>query len=318
MRTSTITRIKTAAWLPGSGPLARRGPGHHAGIRHDHSGRSGPVVLPGAGRWVAAVTVLARGSPRWTPRSSPLPRWPSAVSSMSASVPLQWTMSGYTLTLAAFLLLGDRLGRRRAYLIGVPHRRHVRVHPGPALGWTSPAVVTMAWHGRDNPRLPCRPRQHHRAGRARMRRQRKRRPNLRYTPTPASSSATILASVHPGRFPHNRRPPDGPATAVGLAPPRSRPPAPPQLWQSPAVIATVTRRDHSTERHSPVGPLKSHGYAGPSAAAGAQSRTDAQNDPICFASTMDIGDRRGVQIGRDDARRPRPAIVTLRDWYSGA
>jgi len=36
---------------------------------------------------------------------------------------LQWVMNGYTLTLAAFLLiggsLGDRFGRRKVYLIGV-------------------------------------------------------------------------------------------------------------------------------------------------------------------------------------------------------
>ena len=36
---------------------------------------------------------------------------------------LQWVMNGYTLTLAAFLLiggsLGDRFGRRKVYLIGI-------------------------------------------------------------------------------------------------------------------------------------------------------------------------------------------------------
>jgi Arabinose efflux permease len=36
---------------------------------------------------------------------------------------LQWVMTGYTLTLAAFLLiggsLGDRFGRRKVYLIGI-------------------------------------------------------------------------------------------------------------------------------------------------------------------------------------------------------
>ena len=36
---------------------------------------------------------------------------------------LQWVMNGYTLTLAAFLLiggsLGDRFGRRKVYLVGI-------------------------------------------------------------------------------------------------------------------------------------------------------------------------------------------------------
>jgi EmrB/QacA subfamily drug resistance transporter len=76
-----------------------------------------------AGRWVVAITVLGSG----------IAALDATVVNIALPVigrefhtdvgALQWLMSGYTLTLAAFLLiggsLGDRFGRRRVYLIGV-------------------------------------------------------------------------------------------------------------------------------------------------------------------------------------------------------
>ena len=75
------------------------------------------------GRWVLAVTVLGSGiaSLDATVVNIALPTIGRDFHTGIAA--LQWVMTGYTLTLAAFLLiggsLGDRLGRRKIYLIGV-------------------------------------------------------------------------------------------------------------------------------------------------------------------------------------------------------
>jgi len=76
-----------------------------------------------AGRWVVAVTVLGSGIAALdaTVVNIALPtigrEFHTGVSA------LQWVISGYTLTLAAFLLiggtLGDRFGRRKVFLVGV-------------------------------------------------------------------------------------------------------------------------------------------------------------------------------------------------------
>ena len=77
----------------------------------------------GPGRWVLAVTVLGSGiaSLDATVVNIALPTIGRAFHTGIAA--LQWVMNGYTLTLAAFLLiggsLGDRFGRRRVYLIGI-------------------------------------------------------------------------------------------------------------------------------------------------------------------------------------------------------
>src|SRR5450755_3121473 len=76
-----------------------------------------------AGRWVVAITVLGSGIAALdaTVVNIALPTIGRDFHTGIAA--LQWVMTSYILTLAAFLLiggsLGDRLGRRRVYLIGI-------------------------------------------------------------------------------------------------------------------------------------------------------------------------------------------------------
>jgi EmrB/QacA subfamily drug resistance transporter len=76
-----------------------------------------------SGRWVIAASVLGSGiaSLDATVVSIALPRIGDDFHSGVAA--LQWVVTAYTLTLAAFLLLGgslgDRFGRRRVFIIGV-------------------------------------------------------------------------------------------------------------------------------------------------------------------------------------------------------
>jgi EmrB/QacA subfamily drug resistance transporter len=86
---------------------------------------NGPSLLVSSapGRWVVAVTVLGSGIASLDATVVNI-ALPSIGRQFHAGVgALQWVMTGYTLTLAAFLLiggsLGDRLGRRRVYLAGV-------------------------------------------------------------------------------------------------------------------------------------------------------------------------------------------------------
>jgi EmrB/QacA subfamily drug resistance transporter len=75
------------------------------------------------GRWVLAITVLGSGIAALdaTVVNIALPAIGREFHTGIAA--LQWVMTGYTLTLAAFLLiggsLGDRFGRKKLYLIGI-------------------------------------------------------------------------------------------------------------------------------------------------------------------------------------------------------
>ncbi len=77
----------------------------------------------GAGRWVLLATVLGSGLAMLdaTVVNIALPTIGRDFDAGMSS--LQWVVNAYTLTLAGFLLLGgalgDRFGRRRAFLTGV-------------------------------------------------------------------------------------------------------------------------------------------------------------------------------------------------------
>jgi EmrB/QacA subfamily drug resistance transporter len=75
------------------------------------------------GRWLVVVTVLASGM-AFLDATAVQVALPSIGRELDASLSgLQWTVTGYTLTLAALILLGgslgDRYGRRRVFVIGV-------------------------------------------------------------------------------------------------------------------------------------------------------------------------------------------------------
>ncbi|WP_369130180.1 MFS transporter, partial [Modestobacter roseus] len=75
------------------------------------------------GRWVLLATVLASGV-AFLDATAVNVALPTIGAELGASLAaLQWTVNGYTLTLAALILLGgalgDRYGRRRVFLIGV-------------------------------------------------------------------------------------------------------------------------------------------------------------------------------------------------------
>jgi EmrB/QacA subfamily drug resistance transporter len=88
-------------------------------------GRQGaPVALGTApGRWLVVVTVLASGM-AFLDATAVQVALPAIGRELDASLSgLQWTINGYTLTLAALILLGgslgDRYGRRRIFVLGV-------------------------------------------------------------------------------------------------------------------------------------------------------------------------------------------------------
>ena len=83
-----------------------------------------PVALSSApGRWLILVTVLASGM-AFLDATAVQVALPSIGRELHATLSgLQWTVTGYTLTLASLILLGgslgDRYGRRKVFVIGV-------------------------------------------------------------------------------------------------------------------------------------------------------------------------------------------------------
>jgi MFS family permease len=75
------------------------------------------------GRWVVAVTVLGSGIAALDATVVNIALPTIGCDFHTGIAALQWVMTGYSLTLAAFLLisgsLGDRLGRRKVYLLGI-------------------------------------------------------------------------------------------------------------------------------------------------------------------------------------------------------
>jgi len=75
------------------------------------------------GRWVIAATVLGSGMATIDATVVGIALRPMGREFHTPLGPLQWVVTGYTLTLSAFLLLGgslgDRFGRKRIFMIGI-------------------------------------------------------------------------------------------------------------------------------------------------------------------------------------------------------
>jgi EmrB/QacA subfamily drug resistance transporter len=115
--------LRRMMWSTCSIEQAAQGLGHH--MRVGHAPAPSGLVRYGqpAGRWVLLATVLGSGLAfiDATVVNIALPRIGVELGADAAG--LQWTVNGYTLSLAALILLGgslgDRYGRRRVFVIGV-------------------------------------------------------------------------------------------------------------------------------------------------------------------------------------------------------
>ena len=109
---------------------------------------SEPVALGTAqGRWLVVVTVLASGM-AFLDATAVQVALPAIGRELDASLSgLQWTVTGYTLTLASLILLGgslgDRYGRRRVFVdrgrSGSPPRRCCAGWRRTPSSWSPPA-----------------------------------------------------------------------------------------------------------------------------------------------------------------------------------
>ena len=94
-------------------------------VRPQATGQSaaGLTLKSNAGRWVITATVLGSGIALIDSTVVGIALPTIGREFHSPLGPLQWVVTGYTLTLAAFLLLGgslgDRLGRRKIFMVGV-------------------------------------------------------------------------------------------------------------------------------------------------------------------------------------------------------
>jgi EmrB/QacA subfamily drug resistance transporter len=94
-----------------------------AGRSAEHGKGAGLHYGQPAGRWVLVATVLGSGMAFLDATVVSIALPPIGDDLDASAADLQWVVNGYTLTLAAFILLGgslgDRFGRRRVFLAGV-------------------------------------------------------------------------------------------------------------------------------------------------------------------------------------------------------
>jgi EmrB/QacA subfamily drug resistance transporter len=113
-----------------------------------------PLALRTAGgRWLLAVTVLASGM-AFLDATAVTVALPSIGADLHSSLAgLQWTVTAYTLALAALILLGgslgDRYGRRKVFLVGVAWFAAASLLCGlaPGIGWLAAARAVQGVGG---------------------------------------------------------------------------------------------------------------------------------------------------------------------------